>query len=106
VSTPVPIAIDALLADYELGEQARASVHPCEASKFHSPRPLLTRHYDFGVSLDVWLCPVCYSNVHVFLMVNEGDNLTWSTLREFGNEIRRLGNEILRLRRQKANADA
>ena len=105
VSTPVPVAIDALLADYELGESERASVRPCEASKFHSPRPLLTKHYDFGVGMDLWLCPVCFSNTQVFLMINEAEDLPWSTLREFGNEVRKLGNEVLRLRRQKADAD-
>lgn len=96
--------VTALLADYDLGEFARASEHPCQASRFHSPRPLLTRHYDFGTHyVSYWLCGTCAGNIQMFLLVHENEGeLPWSTLREFGNEVRRIGNTII-LRRQQAS---
>ena len=88
-------AINARLAELDLGPRAQASLHPCEASKFHSPRPLITSQYTYGRQ-QVWLCGNCVSNLNVFLRLAEDGPLPWIILREFGNEIRRLGQLVLR----------
>ena len=88
-------AIDARLAELDLGSDARASKHPCGASKFHSPRPLVTHEHVFG-NQRLWLCGNCASNLQVFLRLADDGPLPWVILREFGNEVRRLGQQIIR----------
>lgn len=90
------VATDALLAERELGNLvARASVRPCEASKFHSPRPLVTKLRTWR-ERDYWLCGNCAANLEIYLMLlTEDPELPWAVQREFGNEVRRIGNEIL-----------
>jgi hypothetical protein len=93
--TIVAEAIDARLAELDLGQNARASQHACEASKFHSPRPLVTHPYLFG-QRQLWLCGNCADNLGVFLRLADAGPLPWTILREFGNEIRRIGQQIIR----------
>lgn len=81
-------------------EWCRASEHPCEGAKFHSPRPISTVKYTFGPYLICYLCPTCYANLTVLLHLAEmqpitGEVLDWTLLREFGNQLRSLGKQIL-----------
>jgi hypothetical protein len=81
------------LADQPLAPQARASQHPCQVSKFHSPRPLLVARHTYGMR-SWWMCGTCAGNLSVYLMLTESGPLPWEVAREFGNEVRRVGNEI------------
>lgn len=73
----------------------RSSARPCQGAKFHSPRPLTTRHWRFGDDLDVYLCPTCEANLDILMHLNEQvQSLSWPVLREFGNQIRALGKQI------------
>jgi len=93
------VLIDAALAVHGTPSawDARASVHPCEGAKFHSPSPLITRKFvDTRVGPEVWLCPTCTVNLECFLYLAEAEpKMDWSHLREFGNTIRELGQRAL-----------
>jgi len=91
--------VDALLAEIgpPNGWQVRASVHPCQGTKFHSPVPLTTKQFDDPALTDVWLCPTCTSKLEIFIHIYDTDpvSLTWDVMREFGNQIRILGQKIV-----------
>lgn len=91
-------AIDAVLAVHGTPDPwaARASDHPCQGAKFHSPSPLVTHMHD---ELDVWLCPTCKANLDCFVYLAEREPMEWPVLREFGNRIRALGQQLLSLRK-------
>lgn len=73
-----------------------SSIHPCQGAKFHSPRPLSTRHWRFGDDVEVYLCPTCESNLEVLLHLDEQTSgLSWPVLREFGNQTRAIWRRIL-----------
>lgn len=93
----------------------------CEGSKFHSPRPLLTRPYQMvglveAIAIgaqyprgeDVWLCSTCFDNLSVYVMILIAyDGATPQFVRrDFGNQIRHLGDEAWRLHRfNRSDAD-
>lgn len=101
------VLIDAALAAHgtPMIYDERASVHPCQGAKFHSPSPLITRRYcETGMDLgELWLCPTCTKNLVCFLhLFNSELQMDWPLLREFGNSIRELGMRIVAMREESA----
>lgn len=98
MSKPRGELIDVLLG--EIGPpnswQVRASLYPCEGTKFHSPTPLTTQQFN-DPAVQPWLCPTCTSKLEIFLHIYEDDAaaLTWDVMREFGNSIRIFGQKIV-----------
>jgi hypothetical protein len=98
--------VDELLA--EVGPptswHSRASEHPCEGTKFHSPTPMTTAQFD-DPACRAWLCPTCTSKLEIFLHIHEQDPelLTWDVMREFGNQIRIMGQRIVASKRESAD---
>lgn len=89
--------IDEALAGEKLpAEFARASDHPCEGSRFHSPTPLVTSEVGLEGARTVWLCGTCENNLGVFVLLAESAKapLPWPLLRGFGNQIRILGRAL------------
>lgn len=91
-------AIEAALDRYGLPPNGqlfvRASKHPCEGAKFHSPQPLVTRHWQFG-DYQPYLCLNCESKLETLLFLeDESGGLSWPTLREFGNQIRTIAQRV------------
>lgn len=74
------------------------SVHPCEGSKFHSPRPMKVRPFRLTNGRTVYLCGVCRDNVNLFMgLQKHNSQLSWDVQRSFGNEVRKLSSYILRI---------
>jgi hypothetical protein len=74
----------------------------CQASAFHSPRPLVVNEvelvpwsHDFSISKKLWLCPTCAANLLVFqtILFEGNGKVDYKLAREFGNAIRNLGKE-------------
>lgn len=89
--------IDGLLADHGTPFGSRASEHPCEGTKFHSPTPLTTQAVMMG-DREVYLCPTCTANIAVYVHLSQiaPDKITWPVKREFGNQIRALGTQQIK----------
>lgn len=92
---PLPISL-ALQELQKYSEYRDAEMHPCEGSKFHSPRPLIVHPFRIkGRAL--YLCGVCRDNVSTYITLQKEspEKLTWVVQRGFGNEIRRIADFIL-----------
>lgn len=94
MSLPRSTLIDGLLTEVGTPFGSRASEHPCEGSKFHSPTPLTTQAVTMG-DREVYLCPTCAANMAVYVHLSQvaPEQLTWPIKREFGNSIRALGTQ-------------
>jgi hypothetical protein len=74
--------------------------HPCEGSKFHSPRPLQTHACRLPDKRIVYLCGTCRDNLGVYVFLSEAERgLDWPTQRLFGNQIRAIANRVLEVKR-------
>lgn len=73
-------------------------LHPCEGSKFHSPRPLKVFPYRLGSGKTIWLCGTCKDNAQLYVGLQDffKGTLAWDIQRSFGNELRKIGNTILK----------
>jgi len=88
----LPQNINALLVKHN----GNFEEHPCEAAKFHSPRPLTTHAYKLPNNRVVFLCGTCRDNLSVYLYLWSAEGgLDWTTLREFGNLLRNIGSFIV-----------
>lgn len=90
---PQPIK-DALQAVGRYQETADPEAHPCEGSKFHTPRPLMVYPCRVGSKI-MFLCGVCRDNVSIYLSIQVNSKPSWDVQRCFGNEIRRIADFIL-----------
>jgi hypothetical protein len=93
-------AIDSALAVHGIPSQDgdirfRAGERPCEGAKFHSPRPLITELVRHG-TVEAVLCHTCKANLEVLVYLSEQEGeLSWTQLREFGNQLRALGRRVI-----------
>lgn len=94
----VSLAIEKALDEHGLPTTdqpvVRASEHPCEGARFHSPQPLVTRHWKFG-DYELYLCLNCESKLEILLHLEDrSGGLDWPTQREFGNQIRLIATRV------------
>lgn len=95
----VPDNLDEMLSALNLAAPGRwADGEPCEGAKYHSPMPLVLHLVSLhptdhtNRSREALLCAVCIDNLRTLqrMQVATDNNIPWTVLREFANQVRAL----------------